>query len=167
MKHNEEFHQQESNLNDVVKEVVATVMASQAETVTRKVTEVMAKQNQTIKAETRNLVKDTLTKEKQRSCTVKRSGLQDQYDHQLEALEQFEEIERAITENDLEEAKSHVENGKKLLSNRSKLLKLSDRENWNTVTVYTRDKLASDTDDERQINKAVQKAAAKSKSLFS
>ena len=42
-----------------------------------------------------------------------------------------------------------------------KLIKIADRENWGTVKEYMSDNLASDTDDEKALAKAIKTAAAK------
>ena len=42
-----------------------------------------------------------------------------------------------------------------------KLIKLADREDWHTVREYVKDDLASDTDDEKSITRAIKAASAK------
>ena len=85
----------------------------------------------------------------------------------MDVLDAVEETERAVLDKDWEKAKAHIDNGKKILLNRCKLIKLADRESWFTVKEYLKDDLASDSDDERKINKAIKSADTKSDKYFS
>ena len=69
----------------------------------------------------------------------------------------------AIEKKKLDKAKEELEEGKKLLSERQKLIKLADRSEcgWATVSAYVTDDLADTPEDERRISKA-EKSAKKS-----
>ena len=85
----------------------------------------------------------------------------------MEVLDAVEETERTVLDKDWEKANAHIDNGKKILLNRCKLIKLADRESWSTVKEYLKDDLASDSDDERKINKAIKSAETKNDKYFS
>ena len=73
----------------------------------------------------------------------------------------FEKVSECIKRKDLNKAVDYIEEGKKLISKRKKLIKLADRENWATVNEYVSDDMASDSEDEKRINRAKRAAAAK------
>ena len=60
----------------------------------------------------------------------------------------------------MDKAKQELQEGKKLLAERQKLIKLADRSEcgWATVSVYVTDDLADTPDDERRISKAERSA---------
>ena len=62
-----------------------------------------------------------------------------------------------------EKAKEAVNEGKKLLAKRQKLIKIADREEdgWEVIKCYKSDVLASDTDDEKKIGKVKKASKAK------
>ena len=62
----------------------------------------------------------------------------------------------------IQSAKEKLEEGKKLIRKRMKLIKLADREDWETVAQYVSDEMASDSEDEKRINRARRAASAKS-----
>ena len=84
-----------------------------------------------------------------------------QFKHQKEVLEILDDVEKAISRNEMEQAKESIEKGRKLVKKRIKLIRIADREDWETVREYVSDDLASGTDDEKDIAKAIKAAAAK------
>ena len=69
-------------------------------------------------------------------------------------------MEKQMNDNKINEAKETLEKGKKLVSNRLKMIRLADREDWLTVQEYLADELASDSDDDKNISKAIKSANA-------
>ena len=63
---------------------------------------------------------------------------------------------------ELEDVRKYLEEGKKLVLKRKKLIKLADREDWSVVTEYMSDNLASSSEDEKRINRERKTANAKS-----
>ena len=68
----------------------------------------------------------------------------------------------------IDQAKSHLEEGLKMIAERQKLIKLADRSEfgWVVVAEYTADELADNSDDEKKIEKsekAAERKAAKRK----
>ena len=98
-------------------------------------------------------------KEHQRGSKVfQRRGNQQQYDHAKECMAKLEQIDKHLDRSDVAKAKR---SGKVLLNKRVKLIRIADREGWGTVTEYLTDDLASDSEDEKHMQKAIKAAAAK------
>ena len=68
---------------------------------------------------------------------------------------------KALDRQDIAKAKDLLDQGKNLIKKRIKLLRIADREDWDTVKEYVSDDLASDTEDEKELAKAIKAAAAK------
>ena len=101
--------------------------------------------------------------------TFKNPGNKDQFKHEQEMKGVMEEALKAIEGNDLEKAKSKLEDGKRFIASRIKLIKMADREEdgWDVVKFYKADDLADNSDDEKNISKAKRLAAvAKKKKNF-
>ena len=98
-------------------------------------------------------------KEHQRGSKVfQRRGNQQQYDHAKECMATLEQIDKHLDRSDVAKAKR---SGKVLLNKRIKLIRIAEREGWGTVTEYLTDDLASDSEDEKHLQKAIKAAAAK------
>ena len=101
-------------------------------------------------------------KEHQRGSKVfQRRGNQQQYDHAKECMATLEQIDKHLDRSDVAKAKRSLENGKVLLNKRIKLIRIADREGWGTVTEYLTEDLASDSEGEKHLQKAIKAAAAK------
>ena len=83
-------------------------------------------------------------------------GNADQYQHNADVLRKIEKAANCVLKGDGDGSIACLNEGKKLISQRQKLVRLADREEkgWKFVREYVRDKLAEDSDDERQIKKA-------------
>ena len=77
-------------------------------------------------------------------------------------MEAIEDAMEAIGKKKLDDAKSALEKGMKLMKTQQKLIKMADREEhgWEVVRYYVSDDLASDSDDEKAINRARREALA-------
>ena len=86
---------------------------------------------------------------------LKRPGCKDQFEHNQIVFEHFESAERHIRNAELKEAMQDIDEGKKIISKRQKLVQLADREEtgWAFVKEYVADDLASGSDDEKKIAK--------------
>eukprot|EP00111_Clytia_hemisphaerica_P007650 TCONS_00022256-protein len=73
----------------------------------------------------------------------KNLGNEDQYNHAKEVMESMDEIEEAINENRLEEAKKALKSDKQAIAFRMKLIKIADREGWGCVRHFVSDDLVS------------------------
>ena len=89
---------------------------------------------------------------------LKKVGNQQQYKHNQALLEEIEAAERHLGKGNLERAKERLSSGKKL-----KHINLADREDlgWQVVKFYESDDLASDSEDEKHINRAKREATKK------
>ena len=102
------------------------------------------------------------SKKAKKEPELKRDGNKMRYKVNEEILEKVEDAINAIDRKDLEAAKTSLEGGKKILNKQQKLICLADREEngWTVVRHYLSDDLASDSDDEKAINKARRDALA-------
>lgn len=98
--------------------------------------------------------------------TLKKPGNQNQFlfCEQIEKkIKQVESSFESVTDQkELEDARKYLEEGKKLILKRKKIIKLADREDWSVVTEYLSDNMASNSEDEKRINRARKTANAKS-----
>ena len=76
-------------------------------------------------------------------------------------LESVENAIRSVTSGDVEKTAEYLEQGKKLILKREKLIRLADREDdrWSMVKFYESDDHASDSEDEKSIARARRLAA--------
>ena len=90
---------------------------------------------------------------------------QARFNHSVEV--KIAEVQDALDEADespaVLRAKQALEEGKRLLSGRQKLIKIADRSanGWSVVAEYTADELAADSDDEKRLEKAERAAEKK------
>ena len=70
----------------------------------------------------------------------------------------WERTERAVQENNQEKAKGYAQQGKTLTRKHLKLLRIADKDGWDTALAYVSDDLASNSDDEKHL-KAARRAA--------
>ena len=75
----------------------------------------------------------------------------------------MEKIDNALdtVDDDVNNAKEMLHEGKKLLNERIKLIRLADRESWLVASEYMCDELAEDDEDEKHINRAIRSANSK------
>ena len=99
---------------------------------------------------------------------LKKPGNLDQYQHNSEVLRCLEKAETSIRNGDNAVGMQHIDQGKKLLLKRQKLVRLADREDdgWLFVKEYVSDKLASDSADEKAILKARRSSASKKRQVL-
>ena len=96
---------------------------------------------------------------------LKRDGNKRQYKHNQDVLDEVEGAERCLEEGKVDRAKEKLKNGKELLRKYLKKVKIADREElgWQVVKFYESDDLASDSEDEKTLNRARREAAAADK----
>lgn len=92
--------------------------------------------------------------------TFKRKFNEDHFKHSKEIEKIMDRISSNLEDKDLKKAQENVEAGKKLLRKRQKLIKIADREDdgWEVIRCYQSDALASDSDDEKRLNKSRRQA---------
>ena len=91
---------------------------------------------------------------------IKKRGNQQQFDHGLKVLEQFESAFDALEQNRVDKAKAALEQGIQLVKHRIKLIRIADKSDfgWETVNQYEADELASDSEDDRRIYRSEKRA---------
>ena len=94
------------------------------------------------------------------SISWKKVGNEKQFKFNDSLETKFDSAIAAIDKKKLDKAKQELQEGKKLLAERQKLIKLADRSEcgWATVSAYLADDLADTPDDERRISKAEKSA---------
>ena len=99
--------------------------------------------------------------------TLKRRFNEDQFKHSKEMERIMDKISGHLEDNDKGKAKEAVEEGKKLIHKRQKLIRIADREEdgWEVIKCYQSDALASDSDDEKRLNKSRRQARLNRKEL--
>ena len=136
------------------------------------VTEVTQKALPTIEAAVKRALEGTATRTKEKASKrpykqhmFKNKGNQRRFEKNEEIMASIEEAVEAIGENQLEAATKALEKGTKILIKQQKLIKMADREEngWEVVRFYMSDDLASDSDDEKAINRARREALASRK----
>jgi len=108
--------------------------------------------NTLTKANTKKRMED---KQQLQHVEFKKKGTKRQYEHEVSVLEKITEAEEQIEGKEYEEAKKSLGEGKKIIKKRIKVLRIADREDWSIVNKYLSDELASDTDDEKRLAKAI------------
>ena len=83
---------------------------------------------------------------------LKKPGNKDQYIYNTEVLRCIEKEGHSFNKGEANTGLENLNTGKTIIAKRQKLVPLVDREEsgWNFMQEYTRDKLASDSDDEKQ-----------------
>ena len=94
------------------------------------------------------------------SISWKKVGNEKQFKFNDSLETKFDSAIAAIDKKKLDKAKQELQEGKKLLAERQKLIKLADRSEcgWATVSAYLADDLADTPDDERRVSKAEKSA---------
>ena len=149
----------------LIRSVVSAVMEGQANTVTTIAKEVVDNLLSDNKAEVDEKIESGIRQREKLQVDFKNEGNWDQYRHQKEILDHFEDLERAVAKKDEAKIASSINAGKKLVKKRMKLIRLAEREDWMTVKEYVSDDLASDSDDDKQIAKAIKAAASKKEKM--
>ena len=111
-------------------------------------------------------VKRATKKMKLETPDLVRPGCRDQFQHNLAVLERIEAAENHLREAEIREALQELDEGKKIVLKRQKIVQLADREEdgWAFVKEYQKDELASGSDDEKHMSKARTASARKSRS---
>ena len=90
--------------------------------------------------------------------SFKKPGLKNQHKNRAAVLTAIEDAIESLNNDDVETAKSVLEQGKKDVLHRIKLLRIADRNGWGVVKIYEQDPIAEDAEDERRIKKAIKQA---------
>lgn len=94
-------------------------------------------------------------------ATFKKKGCEIQYFHNEDLKDKLEETVSCIGAGKIEKAKEILEEGIDLINKRQKVVKIADSHGWDTVSNYVMDDLASDSEDDKRLSKAVRDAGFK------
>ena len=72
----------------------------------------------------------------------------------------MEKIENALDMSDDEERRATLNEGKDILVQRNKHIKLAEKYRWETVDCYVEEPLASDSDDDKKMRRAIKESKA-------
>ena len=72
-----------------------------------------------------------------------------------------------LNESDIDEAKKKLKQGKKLIHQRKKFIRIADREGWLTVQHFRSDELADNDEEEKRLKRAIRSANSLKEKLFS
>ncbi|XP_041480436.1 uncharacterized protein LOC121427925 [Lytechinus variegatus] len=129
---------------------VATVLDSKLEKLKRELTEESSLQ-----------LDAAVKRAKTNSKTLKKKGCQRQFDHNEDVRGKIEEATKSIDNGKFQRAKDILSEGIELIDKRQKILKIADSHGWDTVNCYISDDLASDSEDDKRLSKAVREAGYK------
>ena len=124
--------------------------------------DIVAQTTEAVKRSLQDKVEDVVEKKvKQEELpTFKRKFNEDHFKHSKDVEKIMDRIMANLDDQKVDEAKQQVEKGKKLLRKRQKLIKIADREDdgWEVIRCYQSDALASDSDDEKRLDKSRRQA---------
>jgi hypothetical protein len=70
----------------------------------------------------------------------------------------LEHVDRALASHDMGEISAELSQGKRILEERNKHILLAEKYGWDTVHCYTAEPLASDSEDEKRIKRAIKES---------
>ena len=107
-------------------------------------------------------VSDKITKKvkQEQVPTLKKKFNEDQYKHTQVMEKILSKININLEANNVEKAKENVTEGMKEIRKRQKFIMIADREEdgWEVIRCYQSDNLASDSEDEKRLNKSRRQA---------
>ena len=107
----------------------------------------------------------------EKAPVFRKKGHEKQYLHNEEVRLKLSDVRSALTQEPpaVEKAKTLLEEGEKLITERQKHIRIADRSEhgWATVEEYLEDELADNSDDEKRLSRADNRAGKKLKSAKS
>ncbi len=88
----------------------------------------------------------------------KREGCKKQHRHNEEVKDKLEEAISSIDSGKIDKAKQLLEEGIQIIDKRQKVVKIADNYGWDTVQAYVSDDLASGSEDDKRLSKAIRQA---------
>lgn len=96
---------------------------------------------------------------------LKKRGNEEQHKHNVKIFVKMQETSENLTENKVQRTQRNIAEGLDIIKHRQKLIKLADSSEagWRAVNEYTKNPIASDSEDEKKISKAQTRAERKVK----
>ena len=134
--------------NDLIKEVTSSVSSSCKRSIQEDINKAVKK-----------------VKNEDNPPEFKRTYNKDQFSVNQKVLSAIQKTEEAISIGNVDEASTYLAEGKKVLIERQKHIKIADREDcgWEVIKHYTSDVLADNSDDEKRIIRSRRQALADKK----
>lgn len=97
----------------------------------------------------------------------KKRGNEEQHKHNVKVMSKLKEASDELNEDKVTEAKQKIAEGLDIVKQRQKLIRLADSSEarWRAVDEYVKNPIASDSEDEKQIQKAQNRAERKFKEV--
>ena len=108
--------------------------------------------------ESSSQLQSAVKKAKLSNVSFKKKGCEAQFHHNEDVQEKIEEALSSIDTGKLQKAQSSLEEGITIINKRQKIIKIADKNGWDTVNEYLSDDLASDSDDDKRLSKAIRQA---------
>ena len=147
---------QPSALEVLTSKITESVLVSMSEKMASNNTQLMEDMKSLLAESTPDISERASKRLKMDNPDLSRPGNRDQYVHNTEVLRTINKAANCVLKADGEGAIANLREGKKIIENRQKLIRLADREErgWAFVREYTMDTLADNSDDEKRLRKA-------------
>ena len=89
-----------------------------------------------------------------------KKGHEDQYRHGEDVQDQIEDAIFHIEDGNPNKAIESLKEGKRLIKDRQKIVRIADREGWLTVQHFKADEITSDVEEEKKLKKAIKSASS-------
>lgn len=158
-----EASEQRTLAAEIAKLLEPTILDKVETTIANKTRDIVNATSESIKRSLGDtLVNETAKKlklEKKQEFKSKSHEIQHEFNESIEQVLRNAKI--SIQAKDVESANKILDEGMKIIKKRQKLIKIADREEngWEVVKCYVSDDLASDSDDEKSLQKARKEAA--------
>ena len=152
---------QRSGIFKMNKDEFVELLAKSQEAILERVDSKLQDLKRSISEDQEDCVRSVVKKFKEdHSIKWKKVGNEKQFKFNESVEAKIDSAIAAVDKKKLDKVKKELEEGKQLLTDRQKLIKLADRSEcgWATVSAYVTDDLADTPDDERRISKAEKSA---------
>ena len=137
-----------TKLNEDMKESMKTIA-------TETIAEVLKSSDSRLERTTKKFER----KRKADQISFNKKGHEDQHNHGKDVEEKIDDALECLEDNNINGAKEKLEQGKQLIKQRAKFLRIADRDGWLTVQQFRCDDLASDEEEEKKLKRAIKSAS--------
>ena len=154
------------SMEDAIKSVVGKSILTLSNNMTKVLDDSVHSIKRQINEDNETLIEKVVKKaRRENSYTSTKKGNEDQFKHNEKVLFTIQDAKAALEANALDRAKALLDQGSEIILKRIKSIKLADRSphGWLTVNEYLSDDLASDSEDEKRIDRSEKRASTKIK----